>query len=114
MLWLNKINVWLMTLDNNIKCLNSVYEEITLSRDTLMYYQIVGSIKTGCSLIGIEEPKYIVFAEKQNGLTVEAYMRDFDYDFMTYRMQIIGLDNYLKDQAQCNSTEDFKVEFVLR
>jgi hypothetical protein len=41
-------------------------------------------------------------------------MREFDYDFMTYRMQIIGLDNYLKEQAQCNSTEKFKVEFVLR
>ena len=103
-----------MTLDKNIICLDQFYNEIQISRDTLTHYQIVGSIKAECSSVGIEEPKYIVFAPRTYGMDVEVYMKDFDYDFETYRRQIMALDGRLKMQADCNETDDFKYKFIIR
>lgn len=110
-----------MTLDDKIKCYrfteNLDYEELECSRDTLWYYQVVGSIKVGCAQCNFPLPEVVLFDEcKVHSETIELYCpsvgNDIE-DIKKYRLARNEMEHYFEDNAELNSSEEFKIIFKI-
>lgn len=112
-----------MTLDDNIKCygvgmLGNLYELEIDGSDKLWYYQCLGSIKTGCTLNKLDYPLAVIFDTRfTEHIKVEIYTNhknEIDTDYLKeYKDKIYYFKQYLKSQAESNSTENSEIEFII-
>lgn len=83
--------------------------EIPMSRDTLRYWTIEGSVRTGFIQAGLPEPDYIMFEESEfiDFTTVWIVMKPRTFEenlnMTVYKYKV--LTAYLEAQAEANSPD---------